>query len=410
MTMSNFGVSRSPRLTLFGAKQRHALPDVVREYGNRVFICSDLRFHQDPNLAEMAEGLRANGMTVDVYTGTIAELPLDCITEASERATEFEPDVIVAIGGGSCLDLAKLVALSMAYAGPMSDFYGEFKVPGEVMPLVVVPTTSGTGSEVTPVAVLADPVQDTKIGISSPYLIPLVAICDPELTRSCPSSLTAIAGADALTHAIEAFTAVKKPVTPNLAVSQVFVGKNIVSDMHARAAIKALAGHLERAVRNGEDMEAREQVMFGAMSAGMAFAMAGTAAAHAIQYPVGAVTHTAHGSGVATLMPYVMEFNFKNCIPEFAEIAGIFGVAKQGDSLEVQARKGIDAVAGLLSRIGIPGSLAKLGLPADKRAWVAQQAMQAARLIKNNPRELDSGSMARLVDAAFAGNRAGLSD
>ncbi|MFZ2857995.1 iron-containing alcohol dehydrogenase [Acidovorax sp.] len=410
MTMTNFGVSRSPRLTLFGAKQRFALPDVVKEFGNRVFICSDLRFLQDPNLLAMADSLREQGMTVDVYTGTIAELPLDCITEASERAAEFEPDVIVAIGGGSCLDLAKLVALSLAHAGPISNFYGEFKVPGPVLPLVAIPTTSGTGSEVTPVAVLADPVRDTKIGVSSPHLIPMVAICDPELTRTCPRSLTAIAGADALTHAIESFTAVRKPVTPNLGMTQVFVGKNTVSDMYARAAIKALAGNLERAVKNGEDMEAREQVMFGAMSAGMAFAQAGTAAAHAIQYPVGAATHTAHGTGVAALMPYVMEFNLKNCIPEFAEIAEMFGVAEKGDSAEVQARKGIDAVAGLFARIGIPSSLAELGLPEDKKAWVAQQAMQAARLVNNNPRTLDSESMVRLVNAAFAGKRAGLSD
>lgn len=405
MTMNNFGVSRSPRLVLFGAGQRGALARTILSYGKRAFICTDIRFNQDPQLFAMADDLRANGIDVEVYADTIAELPLNCILDASERAAAFRPDVVVAIGGGSCMDIAKLVALRLAHPGPLSDYYGEFRVPGPVLPLIAVPTTSGTGSEVTPVAVLADPVRDVKIGISSPHLIPQVAICDPELTRSCPKALTAIAGADALTHAIEAFTAIRKPVTPDLALEQVFVGKNIISDMHARAAITALAGYLERAVTDGADMEARGQVMFGALSAGMAFAMAGTAAAHAIQYPVGASTHTAHGLGVAALMPYVMEFNLSECMPEFAEIARMFGVARDGDSQETNARRAIDAVAALLQRIGIPASLAALGLDHEKVGWVAQQAMQAARLVKNNPRPLDEQQMRKLVDAAQVGDR-----
>ncbi|UUZ66477.1 iron-containing alcohol dehydrogenase (plasmid) [Polaromonas sp. P1-6] len=403
--MTNFGVSRSPTLVLLGSGQRKALAAVVRSYGSRAFICSDPRFDQDPVLAGMAADLRENGIAVDVYTETIAELPLDCILEAAERAKAFKPDVIIGIGGGSCLDIAKLVAVCLAHPGPLSNYYGEFRVPGPVVPLIAVPTTSGTGSEVTPVAVLADPVRDVKIGISSPYLIPQVAICDPELTLSCPRGLTAIAGADALTHAIEAFTAVRKPVTPELALQQVFVGKNVISDMHARAAIAAIAGYLERSVKDGTDLEAREQVMFGALSAGMAFGMAGTAAAHAIQYPVGASTHTAHGLGVAALMPYVMEFNLQACLPEFAEIAHLFGVARDGDSQEVLARKAIDAVEALLQRIGIPTSLAALGLAEDKQGWVAEQALQAARLVKNNPQPLDASHMRRLVAAAYAGDR-----
>lgn len=406
--MSTFGVSRAPRLVFFGVGQRHALPRIVRECGQRAFICSDARFQQDPMLAQMARSLAEAGIAVEVYDETIAELPLDCVEHAAARAAAFRPDVVVGIGGGSCLDIAKLVAVRLSNERPLSEFYGEFKVPGPVTRVIAVPTTSGTGSEVTPVAVLADPARDMKIGISSPYLIPDVAICDPELTLSCPRGLTAIAGADAMTHAIEAFTAARHTITPQIGLQRVFVGKNAISDMHAREAIRGLAGHLRRAVENGSDIEARAQVMFGALQAGMAFSTAGTAAAHAIQYPVGAATHTAHGLGVASLLPYVMEFNLPRCVAEFAEIARVFGVTAGSDDAPTCARKAIDAVAQLFGEIGIPDSLGKLGLEAGRIAWVAEQAMSAARLVRNNPRELDEAAMRQLVEAAFAGDRVAL--
>src|SRR5690606_21603860 len=170
-------------------------------------------------------------------------------------------------------------------------------VPGPIMPLIAVPTTAGTGSEVTPVAVLSDSERTLKVGISSPFLIPTWSVCDPELTFSCPAALTAIAGADALTHAIEAFTAVRRDPVPSIAQERVFVGKNTMSDHFALSAITLLWEGLEAACEDNTDRSAREKVMLGATMAGLAFGVAGTAAAHAIQYPVGALTHTAHGLG-----------------------------------------------------------------------------------------------------------------
>ncbi|MDB5623346.1 MAG: iron-containing alcohol dehydrogenase family protein 1, partial [Devosia sp.] len=192
--MSIYGAIRSPRAIYFGAGQRQALPAIVAALGQRVLLCSDERFTQDPMLTAIRTGLDAAGLTTELYDGTIAELPLACVAEATAQARSFAPDVIVGIGGGSCLDLAKLVALSLSHGDELSQFYGEFKVPGPVLPVVAVPTTAGTGSEVTPVAVLADPVRISKVGISSPYLIPEVAVCDPELTVTCPRGLTAVAG------------------------------------------------------------------------------------------------------------------------------------------------------------------------------------------------------------------------
>jgi len=410
--MNSFGVTRSPQTVLFGFGQRKALASIVKPFGSRAFICSDNRFFQDAMLAALVDDLRAAGIEVHVYDETVAELPMDCILSACAEARRFEPDVVIGIGGGSCLDIAKLVGVALSHPGSMSDFYGEFRVPGPILPVVAVPTTAGTGSEVTPVAVLADPERATKVGISSPHIIPRVAICDPELTLSCPARLTAIAGADAMTHAIEAFTAVRRQATPELAMNQVFVGKNIFSDVQARIAISALANNLAQAVEAKAtaegDRAAHEQVMLGSLAAGMAFATAGTAAAHAIQYPVGAATHTAHGLGVALLMPYVMEFNLPSCIAEYAEIAHLFGQTTQGKTDEELARQGIDAVETLFRRIGIPRSLAELGLPEGQQSWVVEQSMAAARLVNNNPRPLDHSSVASIVAAAFAGDRSRL--
>jgi len=402
--LSDFGVIRSPRLTLFGSGKRAALAGSVRLLGDRAFICTDSRWRIDPHLRALADGLLQAGLHVEIYDQTLPELPLDCVEEATRLARAFEPDVVIGVGGGSCLDLAKLVSLGLAHTDPLPTYYGEFKVPGPIRPVIAVPTTAGTGSEVTPVAVVADPLRITKVGISSPYLIPEIAICDPELTVSCPARLTAIAGADALTHAIEAFTAVSRPTEPEIALERVFVGKNRSSDVAAREAIRTLSAALPRAVADGADHLAREQVMFGAFSAGQAFGVAGTAAAHAIQYPIGALTGTAHGLGVATLMPYVMTFNLPARLAEMAEIADLMGLHATGSD-EARGFRAIAAVAELFAGIGIPSTLAELGLGNDRLDWVAEQSLGATRLVTNNPRQLDQDAATAIVAAAYSGCR-----
>jgi alcohol dehydrogenase len=311
--------------------------------------------------------------------------------------------MVIGIGGGSCMDLAKAVAVMLAHGGRVSDYYGEFKVPGPVRPLVLVPTTAGTGSEVTPVAVLSDPERALKVGIASPHIISHTAICDPELTYSCPKGLTAISGADALTHAIEAFTAIRREATPELFHQRVFIGKNAMSDHYALIAIERIARSLVRACAKGGDEAARDDMMFGALCAGLAFGTAGTAAAHAIQYPIGALTHTPHGTGVALLMPYVMAFNREACIAEFAQIAGAMGVWSDGKSAESLSFAAIDAVSSLFVAIGLPKTLAELGMPQDKIGYAAEQAMTAQRLVHNNPKPLDEVALTQIIDAAYHG-------
>ena len=403
--MTLFAALRLPREILFGAGQRQALPAVARKLGQRALICTDARLAATDGFAELVAALRAASVDVRVDDGVLPDLPLDSAARCADAARDFRPDMVVGIGGGSCLDMAKCVSLLLTHGGALQDYYGEFKVPGPVLPVIAVPTTAGTGSEVTPVAVVGDPERTLKIGISSPHLIPAVAVCDPELTLTCPRGLTAIAGADAMTHAIEAFTAARKAPTAALAQENVFIGKSALSDQFALYAIRLLGRSLEKAVADGGDAQARADVMMGALAAGCAFGTAGTAAAHAVQYPAGALTDTAHGMGVAAMLPYVMSYNRPAAASALAEVGAALGLPATGNTDE-RADAAIREVARLFAAIGIAPTLAALGLAADQLDWTAEQAIGIQRLIKNNPRPIDAPGMRRLVQAAYDGDLA----
>jgi alcohol dehydrogenase len=405
---SMFGALRTPRNLVFGAGQRRALAGFAASLGRRALVVTDERLSADPEFRELLALIKQAGIDTKVFDRTIAELPIDCIAKGVEAGRGFDADMVIGIGGGSCLDAAKVSALLLAHGGRAQDYYGEFKVPGPVLPLVLLPTTSGTGSEVTPVAVITDPDRAVKVGIASPHLICHTAICDPELTYSCPPGLTAVSGADALTHAIEAYTTLCRQPTGTIVHEHVFLGKNVLSDAYALMAISNIAGSLKAAFDDGNDIAAREKLMLGATAAGLAFGTAGTAAAHAVQYPVGAMTHTPHGAGVAVMMPYVMEFNRSHCETELAEIGQAMGVDDAGRPIAERAVATIDAVDQLFSSIGIPKTIADLGIVEAQLSQVAEQALGSARLIKNNPRPLDMETMSLLVDAAFTGDRSRL--
>jgi alcohol dehydrogenase class IV len=404
--MTHFAALRLPREILFGKGQRHALPAVAKRHGKRALVCTDERFAATEVFKDIHAALVASGLAVHVHDRTLPDVPRDTVAVCVEEARSFAPDMVIGIGGGSCLDMAKCSALLLSHGGKLQDYYGEFKVPGPTLPLIAVPTTAGTGSEATPVAVISDPDRTLKVGISSPYLIAAVALCDPDLTMTCPPGLTAIAGADALTHAIEAFTAARRGSGHDLAQQHVFIGKSDLTDHFALLAIKLLGRSLERACKDGSDEEARSDVMMGALAAGCAFGTAGTAAAHAIQYPVGALTHTAHGLGVATMMPYVMTYNRAEAAGEMAEIADALGIDSGGMDTRTAADAAISEISRLFAAIGITPTLKTLGLAADRLDWTSEQALGIERLIKNNPRTFDLPAMRRLVQAAYDGDLA----
>src|SRR5579872_2175126 len=256
-----FGALRLPASVIIGSGQRGAIGPIAARVGNRALLCTDARMGRDIEFRNIVENLQAHGVQPEVYDRTEADLPIDGVEDCVDRFADFNPSVVLGIGGGSCMDMAKCVALQLTHKGSLRDYYGENKIPSAVLPVIAVPTTAGTGSEVTPVAVVADTERGTKVGISSPYLIPRAAVCDPELTLSCPPGLTAVSGADALTHAIESFTAASRAVTPDLTVKNVFVGKNVLSDSFGLLALKNIFKALRTAVKDGKNIEAREQMM-----------------------------------------------------------------------------------------------------------------------------------------------------
>ncbi|OOG72876.1 alcohol dehydrogenase [Sinorhizobium sp. A49] len=398
--MNLFGTLRAPRELLFGSGQRHALGNIAARLGRRALIVTDMRLSVDADFLALVRQLEDAGIAVMIDSSTLPDVPVDSAARSAEGARNFAPDLVIGIGGGSCLDMAKCVALLLTHGGRPQDYYGEHTVPGPVMPLIAIPTTAGTGSEVTPVAVLSDAERSLKVGISSPHLIPTVSICDPDLTLSCPPALTAIAGADALTHALEAFTAIRRDPVPGIAQQRVFVGKNEMSDHFALRAISLLWQGLEAACKDGTDRSAREKVMLGATLAGLAFGVAGTAAAHAVQYPVGALTHTAHGLGVACLMPYVMTWNAPAIQDELGSIAQAAGLDGPDDV--------VPGLTSLFECIGIPPTLRELGLEESRIGWVAEQSIGIARLVQNNPRPLNLDDMQNLIAAAYHGDRSRL--
>jgi alcohol dehydrogenase class IV len=399
------GVLRLPRTVLFGPGQRHAVAHAAAGLGRNALICTDSRLAATPEMAAMVDEMTAAGLRVRVFGNTQPELPVDGVLSCVQDLAGQAIDVIVGVGGGSCMDMAKVVSLLLAHGGRPQDYYGENLIPGPILPVVAVPTTAGTGSEATPVAVLSDPDREMKVGISSPHLIVHTAVCDPELTYSCPPGLTAHSGADALTHLVESFTAVVRPATPTLASERVFIGKSALTDHVGLEGLRLMGRSLLKAYQEPTDAQARHDVMLAAFSGGVALGVAGTAAAHALQYPLGAFTHTPHGLGVGALLPYVMRFNLPVRVPEFAQIARALGVPNDGHDETSLAIAGVEAVDALLDGIGIPKTIAELGLPEDRLDWLAEQGMGATRLVLNNPRPLDQKSMTAIARAAYVGDR-----
>src|SRR5205085_1472299 len=266
-------------------------------------------------------------------------------------------------------------------------FDGYDMIPGPIAPLICVPTTAGTGSEVSAAAVLTDTDNKIKVGILSNWLRPRVALVDPLLTVSCPPKVTADSGIDALTHAIEAYTAVDNETFPlPHGERSVYQGRHPMGDLLAEKAIALVGRHLRRAVANGNDQVAREGMALGATLAGMAFSNVGVAAVHALEYPVGGATHCSHGAGNGLLLPYVMRFNLPARRREFATIARLLGEDISGLDEGQAAERAVTAVERLRTQIGIPQRLRDLGVREEQLRPFAEKAFGIRRILRVNPR------------------------
>jgi alcohol dehydrogenase class IV len=379
------GILRQPRLVLFGPGQRHQLPHIVKGIATSLLVTTDARMATTPEFLEIIAAIEAESITVSIYAEAEPDLPRENIL--------------------TVVDLAKVTAIVLAHKAEVRDYYGEFLVPGPGLPVITVPTTGGTGAEVTCIAVVYDKDRGMKIGVASPHLEAYAAVIDPELTLSCPPGLTAATGADALSHLVESFTDRAKNPTPDELKTRLYVGKNVLTDIYARNGLRLLASSLEAVAANPSDLQARSDTMLAAYNAGMAINTAGTAAAHAIQSPIGNLTHTPHGFGVGALLPYVMRFNLPERVEVFAEMGRILGVADGTEPELEQAHRAIERVETILAAIGAPLNLRDLGLDPKDFAYVADQAMLATRLTANNPRKLTKEAIIGILQKGYDADR-----
>jgi alcohol dehydrogenase len=371
---------------------------LAADYGRRVMIVTDPTIAGTAGFATVRGALGDAGLDVIEFAEAAVDVPMTTIDAAVSLGREREPDVIVAVGGGSVIDLAKVTALLLSHPGPLSAYYAVQSVPGPVLPLIALPTTAGTGSEATPVSVITDAATAMKVGVASPHLIPRHAVCDPLLTVGAPPTVTAHSGIDALSHAVEAFMSARETPSPALVLGRPQVGKNLLSDVLALTAAREIAANLVRAVEDGSDLEARSGMLYGSLLAGIAFGNSGVSAAHALQFAVGAATHTSHGLGTGLLLPYVMEYNRPARTSELDALAQAMG---GGDAVET--------VHALGRRIGLPASLAEIGIERADVRGLAEQSVGIRRLIDNNPRPLDTDALELILTAAWHGEPARVS-
>ena len=356
----------------------------LHEHCQRLGIRRPL-FVTDPGLVSIGlldaglDALKANGFEPVIYDQVREDPPEDVVLTAVDVALDGDIDGVIGFGGGSSMDVAKVVAVLMAAGQSLADIYGVDQVAGPRLPLILIPTTAGTGSEVTPVAVITTG-ETTKAGVSSRQLLPDVAVLDPDLTLGLPPRVTAMTGIDAMVHAIEAYTSKFK--------------KNPISDNLARQALVLLSENIRTAVHEGHDRAARGNMLLGAMLAGQAFANAPVAAVHALAYPLGGHYHIPHGLSNSLVLPAVLRYNMPEAEPLYRELAPLVG----GGSSAVDLVAELEAI---VHDTGLPATLSEAQVPEDDLPMLAEDAMLQQRLLVNNPREVQLADALEIYRAAF---------
>jgi alcohol dehydrogenase len=393
----------SAGMLLFGRDGVRQLGDVARRLGvHRALIVTDAILVKAGLETRVRQPLADGGLTVETFPGGEPEPSLRAADACIAAARAFRPDVLVAVGGGSNMDLAKITATVLSQGGTPRDYIGDDKIPGPILPLICVPTTAGTGSEVTAAAVLTDSDNHMKVGVLGNPLRPRVAIVDPLMTVSCPPKVTADSGIDALTHAVEAYTAVDNaefPLPPG--ERTVYQGRHPLGDVLAEKALALIGQFLRRAVEDGNDLEARDGMALAATLAGLSFSNVGVAAVHAMEYPVGGAVHCSHGCGNGLLLPWVMRFNLPARIREFATIAHLLGEEVAGLTERQAAERAVTGVDRLRADIGIPGRLRELGVRQEQLRGFAERAAGIKRILRVNPRTVTADDLEGIYRAAW---------
>jgi alcohol dehydrogenase class IV len=338
-------------------------------------------------LAKLESALRSAGIPYACFSRVVADPPEAIVEAALQLALEEGADGIIGFGGGSSMDTAKLVALLARSGEKLQDIYGVDQASGKRLPLLLIPTTAGTGSEVTAVAIVTTG-ETTKAGVVANQLLPDVAVLDAELTLGLPPAITAATGIDAMVHAIEAYTSVRL--------------KNPYSDMLAREALRLMSASIREATHHGDQLEARQDMLLGACLAGQAFANAPVAAVHALAYPLGGHFHIPHGLSNSLVLPHVLRFNSVEAAPLYAELAALL---LPGQCDPADAAGASDALAiyfeQLIGDLNLPSTLREMNIEESALPMLARDAMLQQRLLVNNPREVTEKDALAIYRAAY---------
>lgn len=352
---------------------------------HNAMLITDAGFLGTGLVAQPQQSLVESGIKVHVYANVVADPPEGTVLDAVNFARSHDVDLVIGFGGGSSMDVAKLVAVLAGSGQPITQIYGIGNVKGQRLPLVQVPTTAGTGSEVTNIAIVTTGAT-TKSGVVASQLYADIAVLDATLTLGLPALVTAATGIDAMVHAIEAFTSKHK--------------KNPMSDMLARQALKLLHANLITACTDGRNLAARQAMLLGACYAGQAFSNAPVAAVHALAYPIGGVFHVPHGLSNALVLPHVMRFNAPDAAAHYAELAGILAPTATGTD-EAKAAALIAAMEHIATMTGIATTLRQVGITENDLDRLADDAMLQTRLLGNNPRTVTRADARSIYQAAL---------
>lgn len=368
-----FDFATTPRVIIRPGVMRKPEEWLAGFEGHRLFVVTDPGLVRAGVVAPVVAALEALGREVVVYQDVEADPPEARVLATVEAARSAGAEIVVGFGGGSSLDTAKLVALLAATSQPLASIYGVGLAKGPRLPLIQVPTTAGTGSEVTPIAIVTTPSQEKK-GVVSPLLYPDLAVLDADLTLGLPAAVTAMTGIDAMVHAIEAYTSK--------------IRKNPLADSLAREALRIMHDNLPRVLENGSDREARSAMLAGSMMAGMAFANAPVGAVHALAYPLGGHFHVPHGLSNALVLAPVLTYNLPAAEHLYAELAAVLNPAQRFAHQPEAARWFVDEMARLVSVMPFAQNLKAVGVAEKDLDMLALDAMKVERLLVNNPREM----------------------
>jgi len=363
---------RTTNLIISGSGSTNELGGIAKKFTpSRALIVTDKGVVAANLLSRIEANLKDQNIKYDIFDKVEHDPTIETINECLDFSVQKSCNLIIAVGGGSSIDVAKTVAILKGCGGNINDYFGLGKVPRRGLPIIAIPTTAGTGSEVTPVAVISVKQEHKKIGIQSPFMIPDVAIVDPLMTLTCPLTVTAATGMDAFTHAIEAYLS---------------INNSVITDMFSLEAIKIISLNIRSAVAKGENIKARTAMSQGSLYAGIAFANAGTAAVHALAMTIGGAYDIPHGVANAMLLPYVMKYNALSNLEKMANIADAMKENIKSLSPREAAMKAIEAVRQLSIDVGVMHALKEFGAKKEDIPKLALEAIKVTRLLRNNPR------------------------